>query len=681
MAEKVQAILDRMVPSLKDLLDKEVFTESEIKAIVARRRESEYLLCRRAARKSDFLRYIEAEKNLERLRSLRTKKIAARKAAQAREARKSSHDTNLTKPKSSNSIGDASIVQHIHLLYVRAKRKWKDDLSFHLQHAEFAKEKKSYSMLSKIYAEALQIHPRNTGLWIEAASHEYFGYVIGVGEDGQQEISRGGSIRNARVLLQRGLRVNPNSQELWLQSFSLELHYIQKIRGRKEVLKVVQNKSSSEQVEEAEEEDELESLVEGAKLPRIIYKNAIKAIPSDVMFRVRFVEQCKLFPDTQLIVDEILQSIETDFGNVEEAWISRARIVMDLGKNRENNIGFMVEPETEDEQKKKRKHDDSSNSSTHKVEPLDILDEATDSLRTPKMFLETLSFTKWYINHILEKEQDQNDLSEEATRQVSDAGLFMKRIITKARTHDIMSPELCVECTSILSHLGYPSDALEFIEQLMNNNKECKSSASCWLKYAHVKAEVALRPTIFCNILRKALELLPLNSDGYKLLLSELFVRLLEVSSLEPTTAHDQELSILYDKLLLIDHKLQNKEDTDARVTLPSLCAAYINYARNKGDANLSKKIYNKIIFGSNYAQVPNKTAEEISDMKTLYHQCIAVEKSDVKQNYESRKRKLICVFDAAIEFFTMNGCDRLSNDFTKMKNQTLSELAFSAGK
>jgi Uncharacterized conserved protein, contains HAT (Half-A-TPR) repeat len=27
MAEKVQAILDRMVPALKDLLDKEVFTE------------------------------------------------------------------------------------------------------------------------------------------------------------------------------------------------------------------------------------------------------------------------------------------------------------------------------------------------------------------------------------------------------------------------------------------------------------------------------------------------------------------------------------------------------------------------------------------------------------------------------------------------------------------------------
>ena len=58
-------------------------------------------------------------------------------------------------PKS--SMGDASIVQNIHLLYVRAKRKWQEDLSWHLQHAEFAKQVKSYQMLSRIYAEALQV--------------------------------------------------------------------------------------------------------------------------------------------------------------------------------------------------------------------------------------------------------------------------------------------------------------------------------------------------------------------------------------------------------------------------------------------------------------------------------------------------------------------------------------------
>ena len=61
-----------MVAPLRDLMDRQIFSETEIKAIVSRRRESEYLLRRRTARKADFLRYIEAEMNLEKLRNLRS---------------------------------------------------------------------------------------------------------------------------------------------------------------------------------------------------------------------------------------------------------------------------------------------------------------------------------------------------------------------------------------------------------------------------------------------------------------------------------------------------------------------------------------------------------------------------------------------------------------------------------
>ena len=55
------------------------------------------------------------------------------------------------------SIGDGSIIQHVHLLYTSAKRKWSDDLSFVLQHADFAKRKKSFKALGRIYTEALQV--------------------------------------------------------------------------------------------------------------------------------------------------------------------------------------------------------------------------------------------------------------------------------------------------------------------------------------------------------------------------------------------------------------------------------------------------------------------------------------------------------------------------------------------
>ncbi len=146
------------------------FKQSEIKAIVSRRRESEYLLRRLTPRKADYQRYIEAEKNLEKLRSLRRKMVLKRQKAKEREEAmkdkkggtggkggKNKGKTDDTKGKSNNSIGDASIVQNIHLLYVRAKRKWKEDLTWHMQHAEFAKQAKSYQMLSRIYAEALQV--------------------------------------------------------------------------------------------------------------------------------------------------------------------------------------------------------------------------------------------------------------------------------------------------------------------------------------------------------------------------------------------------------------------------------------------------------------------------------------------------------------------------------------------
>ncbi len=130
---------------------------------MSRRRESEYLLYRVAPRKTDYQRYIEAERNLEKLRALRKKMVFARYQAKEREKQENGGENNddekdaKGKGKPKSSFGDGAIVQHIHLLFIRAKRKWKDDLSWHLQHAEFAKEAKSYQMLSRIYAEALQV--------------------------------------------------------------------------------------------------------------------------------------------------------------------------------------------------------------------------------------------------------------------------------------------------------------------------------------------------------------------------------------------------------------------------------------------------------------------------------------------------------------------------------------------
>jgi hypothetical protein len=118
------------------------------------------------------------------LRKLRKKLVLTRKDAKEREERRNNNnneydknnqrnkknkkgknndddDEDDKKGKSQGSIGDVSIVQNIHLLFARAKRKCQSDLTWHLQHAEFAKEAKSFLMLGRIYSEALQVR-----LWI-----------------------------------------------------------------------------------------------------------------------------------------------------------------------------------------------------------------------------------------------------------------------------------------------------------------------------------------------------------------------------------------------------------------------------------------------------------------------------------------------------------------------------------
>jgi U3 small nucleolar RNA-associated protein 6 len=233
MAEHVQASLDQMVAPLRDLMDRNIFSDKEIRSIVSRRRESEYLLRRRAARKADFIRYIDAEMILEKLRSLRTakKKRDHRKSQREKgiidednhiDGENGENDNDNDKDKQKDHIGDIHIVQHIHLLFVRVIRKFRGDISLHLRHATFCKDVKSYTRLGRVYAEALQIFPRESGLWIEAASNEFFG--------------QNRSVKGARVLLQRSLRINERNQELWLQYFTLELHYAQTLKGRQRIL-------------------------------------------------------------------------------------------------------------------------------------------------------------------------------------------------------------------------------------------------------------------------------------------------------------------------------------------------------------------------------------------------------------------------------------------------------------
>ena len=73
MADRVRAAMEKMVPELEDLQNRELCTLREVKLLAKRREHHEYLIAGRAPSKEDFLRYLQLEMNLEALLKLRSK--------------------------------------------------------------------------------------------------------------------------------------------------------------------------------------------------------------------------------------------------------------------------------------------------------------------------------------------------------------------------------------------------------------------------------------------------------------------------------------------------------------------------------------------------------------------------------------------------------------------------------
>lgn len=58
MADTVRYLMEEMVPELEDMVKQQYFRKQEVKQIVKRRQDFEYLLKRKAALKEDFLRWV-----------------------------------------------------------------------------------------------------------------------------------------------------------------------------------------------------------------------------------------------------------------------------------------------------------------------------------------------------------------------------------------------------------------------------------------------------------------------------------------------------------------------------------------------------------------------------------------------------------------------------------------------
>ncbi|QRW25123.1 U3 small nucleolar RNA-associated protein 6 [Rhizoctonia solani] len=186
-----------MLPELKELEERGIFSQPEARAILKQRTAFESALIRRVALKSDYIKYVQYEITLEALR----KKRAAR----------------LNNTDNKSSLADYCIVRRQFFILERAVRKFKNDVSLWVQYIELARSNNARSLVGKLCSRALSLHPTSPSLYIIAASHELDSSLSPTG---------------ARALLQRGLRINPESIELWTEYIRMELGYCEGLRRR-----------------------------------------------------------------------------------------------------------------------------------------------------------------------------------------------------------------------------------------------------------------------------------------------------------------------------------------------------------------------------------------------------------------------------------------------------------------
>ncbi|OAK99943.1 hypothetical protein IQ06DRAFT_222746 [Phaeosphaeriaceae sp. SRC1lsM3a] len=199
-SDKARFFLEQSATELNELERKKIFTrtnslQEEISSIAKKRSDFEHIVNARGSHPSDYLRYIEFEKNVDALRRKRIKRLGVRYKGAGQRT--------------------------IYFLYNRATRKFSGDLTLWMQYIDFARKDKAYKRLNDIFTSVARLHPTKPEIWVHAAN--YF-------MDTQADIT------NARSYMQRGLRFCKNSEYLWVEYAKLETIYVGKIAGRRKIL-------------------------------------------------------------------------------------------------------------------------------------------------------------------------------------------------------------------------------------------------------------------------------------------------------------------------------------------------------------------------------------------------------------------------------------------------------------
>ena len=108
-----------------------------------------------------------------------------------------------------------------------------------MQYINYARKQRSNKKVSQILTSVLRLHPNKAELWIYAANYAM---------DDRSDITE------ARSYMQRGLRFCKKDERIWIEYARLEMIYISKIVGRRQILGL------DDQREQQEEENRTEGI-------------------------------------------------------------------------------------------------------------------------------------------------------------------------------------------------------------------------------------------------------------------------------------------------------------------------------------------------------------------------------------------------------------------------------------
>ena len=190
----------------------------------------------RGAKPKDFLRYVEYEMNVERLRLKRVARLGVQDS--------DDEEGTSTEPSRGHGISARAGPRKIMFIFDRAVRKFTGDMMLWAHYIQYAKQQNNQTVLNKIYTRMLQLHPTKPpyGSWPPSTRWTPM------------------RLWELPEVLWRGLRFNSTSDLMWIEYAKLELIYVLKILARRKLLGLV-----TEAQQKAHEEDEARELAKKRK--------------------------------------------------------------------------------------------------------------------------------------------------------------------------------------------------------------------------------------------------------------------------------------------------------------------------------------------------------------------------------------------------------------------------------